>query len=82
MCRPITVAREIGVEFGDMLILPMSNLLVMIGITGLSIVAVSWIATSRNVKDDTLMGLVVAAVLLGPLAIPLAFIPKRRGLRR
>jgi hypothetical protein len=30
------------------------------------------------VKDDTLMGLVVVAVLLGPLAIPLAFIPKRR----
>jgi hypothetical protein len=61
-----------------MLILPLSNLLVMFGITGLSIAAVSWIATSRNVKDDTLMGLVVVAVLLGPLAIPLAFIPKRR----
>lgn len=65
-----------------MFILPLSNLLIMFAITGLSIVAVSWVGMSRNVKDDILMGLVVAAVLLGPLAIPLAFIPKRRPPRR
>lgn len=64
-----------------MLILPLSNLLIMFAVTGLSIVAVSWIGTSRNVRSDTLMGLVFAAVLFGPLAIPLAFIPKRRSSR-
>ena len=46
-----------------------------------SILAVSWIGTSRNIKSDVLMGLVVAAVLLGPIAIPLAIIPKRQSPR-
>jgi len=56
-------------------------MLFFFGGIALSIVAVSWIGTSRNIKSDTLMGLVVAAVLLGPVAIPFAFIPKRRSSR-
>ena len=64
-----------------MFILPIDNFLFFFGGTALSVLAVSWIGTSRNIKSDTLMGLVVAAVLLGPLAIPLAFIPKRQSPR-
>jgi hypothetical protein len=64
-----------------MFILPLNNMLIFIGGLAISIVTVSWIGTSRNIKSDTLMGLVVAAVLIGPLAIPLAFIPKRRSQR-
>ena len=64
-----------------MFILPLNNLWIFAGGLAVSILAVSWIGTSRNIKSDTLMGLVVAAVLLGPLAIPLAFIPKRQSPR-
>lgn len=42
----------------------------------LSIITVAWIATSRNVKTDILAGLMIAAFLLGPLAIPLAYLPR------
>ena len=73
-------SRKLG-EQGNMFILPFQNLLFFFGGIAISVLAVSWIGTSRNIKSDTLMGLVVAAVLLGPIVIPFAFIPKRRSQR-
>jgi hypothetical protein len=64
-----------------MFILPINNMLLFFGGIALSVVAVSWIGTSRNIKSDILMALVVAAVLLGPVAIPFAFFPKRQSTR-
>ena len=62
-----------------MLVMPINNMVLFFTGQALSLLAEGWIGTSHDVKSDVLMGLVVAAAFIGPLAIPLAFIPKRQS---